>query len=318
MMAHRTLIVGTRGSALALVQAEQVRERLPVPSDVLVIRTAGDRFQEVALSEGGGTGFFTREIEEALREGRIDLAVHSLKDLPVQTPPGLRIAAILAREATSDVLLVRPDALDESRSLPVREGARVGTSALRRRALLADFRPDLVAVPLRGNVPGRVQKVVRGECDAAVLARAGLSRLGHDPAPLRAFDLNPEVWPCSPGQAAVAVEIRDGDTEVESLLFALHHEQTARCVQAERQLLLASGGGCQSAFAAWAVEEPVSASVRVAMVAADGVFRRASFFADTLTSATSAALAWVLANAPTTTEAQGEASWTCRPAQPWY
>lgn len=312
---ERTLVIGTRGSRLALWQAHTVQAGLAGPSRIHVIHTSGDRFTEASLGEQGGAGFFTREIEEDLAASRIDLAVHSLKDLPVQLPPGMAFGAILPREAVNDVLLVRPEALDPNRSFPVRPGLRVGTSAHRRRALLTRFRPDLVPIPLRGNVPTRVEKALRGDCDALILARAGLVRLGHDPRPLVAFDLDPACWLPAPGQAAVAVEIRAGDTEVFDRLAALRCDRTARAVTLERQLLKTSGGGCHSAFSAWASEGGDGVTLRVGMPARGGPFAIRAFHGDTLEAARTRAEAWVLDAASDGGDATDAP--LCTPARPW-
>lgn len=317
-MRERILKIGTRGSALALVQARQVQGLLPGPSEIVVIRTSGDRFQDVSLQDQGGVGFFTREIEEALAAWSIDLAVHSLKDLPVTLPPDMVLGAVLPRVDPGDVLLVHPDAVDPERSLPVREGLRVGTSAHRRRAFLGRYRPDLEPVAMRGNVPTRVTKALRGDCEALVLARAGVSRLRQDIAPLVPFDLNPTRWVCAAGQAAVVVECRATDQEVRERLAPLHHEPTARCIDAERRLLQASGGGCHSAFSAWASLDGDGALLHLAMPGPEGAFHLGRVRAPTLEEAVRQAESWVRAGGtPPWSRQEEEGEWLCRPARPW-
>jgi len=239
-----TLRIGTRGSRLALWQADHVAARLRrehpgLGVERVVLSTAGDRVVDVALSKVGDKGLFTRELEEALDEGRVDVAVHSLKDLPTEMPDGLALGAVPEREDPRDAL-VGPwtGGLD---GLPA--GARVGTSSLRRRAQLLARRPDLRVVDLRGNVPTRLEKRERGECDAAVLALAGLRRLGLEHA--AGCVLEPEEMLPAVGQGALAVQCRRGDSRVEALLGPLDHGPTRLAVAAERGLLARLEGGCQ-------------------------------------------------------------------------
>ncbi len=248
----RAPIVASRGSALALEQARRVRDALAVTSDLSIVRTAGDRDGRVPLSEQTGAGFFTRDIEEQLLEGSVDLAVHSLKDLPVELAPGLVFGAHLERDHPSDILLVRPDAVDAGRPLPVKAGGRVGASSARRQALLRRYAPDLVPADIRGNVPTRVDKARRGDFDAILLSRAGVERLQLDTTPLEVFELDPRTWPGAPGQATIVVETRSDATHLLELLGPLNHAATQELTAAERDLLLAYGGGCHAPFGAYA------------------------------------------------------------------
>jgi len=261
-----TLRVGTRGSRLALWQAEHVatclrREHPGLTVEQLVLSTAGDRVVDVALSRVGDKGLFTRELEEALGEGRIDVAVHSLKDLPTETPDGLAVGAVLEREDPRDAL-VGPwsGGLD---SLP--DGARVGTSSLRRRAQILARRPDLRVVDLRGNVPTRLSKLERGECEAAVLALAGLRRLGLEHAV--GAVLEPEAMLPAAGQGALAVQCRRGDPRVCALLGPLDHGPTRLAVAAERGFLARLEGGCQVPVGCLAT--PASTRLRLRGLVAD-------------------------------------------------
>ncbi len=238
--------LGTRGSQLAQWQAEWVRDRLAAQSvraEIVIIKTRGDAEVDRPLHELEGKGFFTKEIEEALLDGRIDVAVHSLKDLPTTLPAGLALGAIPARHDSREALV-------NGRSLSdLAAGARVGTSSLRRIAQVRFLRPDLEVVPLRGNVPTRVRKVETHDgLDAALLAIAGLERLGlgGKGAVIDPFDVMP-----APGQGALGIEIRDNDKTTRKALQPLHDAASAAAVTAERALLAALGGGCQAPVAAW-------------------------------------------------------------------
>ena len=238
--------LGTRGSQLARWQAEWVRDRLAAQGnriEIVVIKTRGDAEVDRPLHELEGKGFFTKEIEEALLDGRIDVAVHSLKDLPTTLTPGLALGAIPARHDPREALVNGRSLSD----LPA--GARVGTSSLRRIAQVRFLRPDLEVVPLRGNVPTRVRKVETHDgLDAALLAIAGLERLGLGG---KAAVIDPlDVMP-APGQGALGIEIRDDDKSTRKALQPLHDAASAAAVTAERALLAALGGGCQAPVAAW-------------------------------------------------------------------
>lgn len=263
-MIRHSLILGTRGSDLALAQSRLVREALEeahpgLSIELKIITTTGDARTSLPLHEptAEGAGLFTKQLEEALLQGEIDLAVHSLKDLPVQTPEGLTLAAILPRAPIDDLLISRhPGGLA---GLP--PGSTVGSSSPRRALLLKARRPDLNLIPIRGNVPTRLLKVAAGSpFEATILAAAGLGRLGRD---LSTGILETEgvtLWletlgwmlP-APGQGAIAVECRAGDKTAE-FLAVLNHATTARCVEAERLVLRHLGGGCHLALGAHAVE----------------------------------------------------------------
>jgi hydroxymethylbilane synthase len=236
------LRIGTRGSALALAQANWVKERLESPGtdlrvEVAVIKTRGDRFVETAIQAIGGKGLFTKEIEEALLHGEIDVAVHSMKDLPTDLPDGLMIAAVPEREDPRDVLVTRNRArLDE---LPA--GARIGTGSLRRRSQILHHRPDLRVIPIRGNVDTRLKKLESGEVDGLVMAAAGLNRIGRSDR--IAEMLPPEICVSAVAQGALALQTRR-DHAVCATVAVLHHHATATEVAAERSFLRRAGGGC--------------------------------------------------------------------------
>src|SRR5262245_573237 len=251
MGSGRRLVVGTRGSALALWQSRHVRERLAglhpgVVIEEAILKTAGDRRQAESLDVLGGTGFFVREIEEALLAGTIELGVHSLKDLPTEQPPGLAIAAVLERHDPRDALLTIEGIPLES--LP--EGSAVATGSPRRRSQIRHARPGLRMVPVRGNVDTRVGKLRDGAFDALVLALAGIERLGI--RSVRAPPLPPEIFLPAVGQGALAVEVRADDAVTRALVGPLAHDATLRAVLAERAFLRRLGGGCLAPATAYA------------------------------------------------------------------
>ena len=243
--------IGTRGSQLALRQAEEVaaglRRAWPgVRVELVPIRTSGDRLATAHLAEVGGKGLFVKEIEDALLEERVDLAVHSLKDLPAERPAGLVLAAFPRREDPRDVLMAAtPTRLDA-----LARGARVGTSSLRRRVQLLARRPDLAIAPIRGNVDTRVRKLREGEFDALVLASAGLRRLGLFDA--TATPLDPEEVLPAVGQGTLGVEARAGDTRTRNLAEVLTDAETRMASLAERAFLEAVGGSCTTPLGAYA------------------------------------------------------------------
>jgi len=246
------LRLGTRGSRLALWQAEWVKAALArsgVPVELVIIKTRGDAEVDRPLHELEGKGFFTKEIEEALHDGRIDVAVHSLKDLPTTLPAGLALAAVPERADPSEVLVTREAGITSIAGLAA--GAKLGTSSLRRVAQIRYLRADLDIVPLRGNVPTRVQRVKEGRdgLDAALIAGAGLERL--DLAGQIAARLDPlDVMP-APGQGALGLEIRADDRKARDALAPLEDPPSACQVAAERRLLASLEGGCQAPVAAY-------------------------------------------------------------------
>jgi len=264
------LRIGTRGSPLALVQANMVRDALmrahaelaaPDAVAIEVIRTTGDKVQDRPLSEIGGKGLFTKEIEEALLDGRIDLAVHSAKDMPTELPDGLWLSAMMEREDPRDVLFTRNGG--GLASLP--QGALLGTASLRRSAQLLHIRPDLKVGNLRGNVDTRLRKLAEGQVDATVLALAGLKRLGRGDAGGTVLSVE-EMLP-APAQGAVCIESRIGDDRVTAFLVAIDHADTACAVAAERALLKVLDGSCRTPIAALARLENGDALALDALVA---------------------------------------------------
>jgi hydroxymethylbilane synthase len=249
------LRLGTRGSPLALTQTGLVRDALatavpalaaPGAIEIVAIKTTGDVIQDRPLSEAGGKGLFVKEIEEALLRGRIDAAVHSMKDMPTAQPPGLAISAFLPREDARDVLI----AGDLARIDDLPQGAIVGTSALRRKALLLHRRPDLRIVTLRGNVDTRLARRADGTVQATILALAGLKRLGRTGVgtAIPEAEMLPAV-----GQGAVCIEAREDDARTRGWLAAIDHESTAVCVRAEHAMLVVLDGSCRTPIAGHAI-----------------------------------------------------------------
>ncbi len=262
----RTLRIGTRGSLLAKWQAEFIRKRLfaakGVEAEIVIIKTAGDKLQQVPLTAIGGKGIFIKELEEALLEESIDLAVHSVKDVPTDTPSRLMFPAVCKRDDVRDCLV---GATLES----LRRGARVGTSSLRRQAQLLHLRPDLDIRDLRGNVDTRLRKVESGEYEAIMLSKAGLDRLGLGQRISEV--LAPEVCMPAVGQGAIAVECRLKDTEAADVLAPLDDAETRTAIIAERALLAALHGGCQVPLGAWGRVERGELVLEACVCSVDGV-----------------------------------------------
>lgn len=251
MNSDQTLRIGTRGSRLARWQSDWVAREIAqaargVNVQIVEIRTQGDRDRDSPLAAIGGAGVFTKELQHALLDGRVDVAVHSLKDLPTENDDRLTLAAVPARADVSDVLVSRAAAqLDQ---LPA--GARVGTSSTRRRAQLLFARPDLVVENVRGNVETRIEHVRQGRLDAVILAAAGLDRLGLSQWITQR--LEPAVFLPAVGQGALGIECRANDLNVLELLSAVNHQETWNSVAAERALLAEMRGGCNVPLGAWA------------------------------------------------------------------
>lgn len=244
------LKLGTRGSPLALCQAGLVSEglsrRWPDLKVVIIpIKTSGDKFLDVVLSQVGGKGLFVKEIEEALLDSRIDLAVHSMKDLPAELAPGLRVGAVTQREDPLDALVAR----NGLRFMELPRGAKIGTSSLRRQVQLLHRRPDLQIVPLRGNVQTRLNKLESLDLEAVVLAAAGLIRLGLQDRITEC--LPPDLCLPAIGQGALAIEIREDDQRVAELIETLNHRETRQTTMAERAFLRRLGGSCVTPIAAF-------------------------------------------------------------------
>ncbi|MCA0011685.1 hydroxymethylbilane synthase [Mesorhizobium sp. B292B1B] len=265
------LKIGTRGSPLALAQAQETQARLMaahgLPQDafeIVVISTSGDRIQDRPLSEAGGKGLFTKEIEEALLARTIDIAVHSSKDMPTQLPDGLEISAFLPREDARDAFVGK--AAKTIADLP--KGAKVGSSSLRRQALIRRMRPDLDVVMFRGNVQTRLRKLDEGVAAGTILAHAGLKRLGLGHV---VTDLIPlDIFPPAPGQGAIGIETRIGDGDVEQMLAAIHDLPTGQALACERAFLAALDGSCRTPIAGHAVIDGADLSFAGLIISPDG------------------------------------------------
>lgn len=240
--------IATRGSQLALSQSgiirDQLRQRSGFEAELQIVKTEGDRIKDIPLSQVAGAGFFTKEIEQALIDLKADIAVHSLKDLPLEQPHALRIAAIPERENFQEALITKREKIDRDKPLYLKQGLTIGTSAIRRQAQIRSLRPDLEVRELRGNITTRLDKLRRGEYDAIMIAHAGLLRLGIDIDDLEKIVLDIEMIIPSPAQGALAVETRSADLEVYEAVVRLNHIETQMAVWAERNLLQLCGGGC--------------------------------------------------------------------------
>ena len=248
-MTSKTIKIGTRGSKLALWQANWVKSALnagnsSIAVELVPIKTRGDKILDVPLAKVGGKGLFVKEIEDALLNGRIDLAVHSMKDMPSEIPDGLCVGAIPEREIPQDVLISKKGLLLHD----LMPGARIGTSSLRRSAQLLHARPDLVILPLRGNIDTRLKKLETENLDAIILAAAGVKRLGLENRITEYMDEN--VMLPAVGQGALCIEIRQNDPEIEPIITSLNHQETWTVVMGERAFLNRLEGGCQVPIAA--------------------------------------------------------------------
>ena len=240
--------IGTRGSRLALWQANYLKERLAqlnIPSELVVIKTKGDQLQHLSFSKIEGKGFFTKEIEQALLDQTIDVAIHSLKDLPTSSPEGLVISGLSYRENPADWLIIDRSKFEPSKLLKLPENAIVGTSSARRKAQLLNFRPDLQLKDIRGNVPTRLQKLKAEEFDAIMLAAAGILRLEIDLSNFEVLKFNPKEFVPAPAQGVLAYQTRQDQEEVRNIIRQIHQPATAQVTNVERSILKLFDGGCQ-------------------------------------------------------------------------
>lgn len=239
--------LGTRGSKLALWQAEFTKdklEKLGHEVELVIIKTKGDNIQHLGFDKIEGKGFFTKEIEDELLAGSIDLAVHSMKDMPTEQPDGLVLGAVSYREDPRDVLLISKAAYDLDQPLRLKAQSTVGTSSARRKAQLHHLHPDLSTADIRGNVPTRIEKLRSGQFDAIVLAHAGLTRLGIAPDDLHIVPLHPSEFVPAPAQGVLAYQCSADNIPVRQLLLDIHEADVARCTNVERGVLKMMDGGC--------------------------------------------------------------------------
>lgn len=254
----KKLIIGTRGSELALWQANFTKDRLAeigVDAELKIIKTQGDKILNLRLDKLEGKGFFTKELEEELLGGTIDIAVHSHKDLPTVPPPGLTIAAVSEREDPSELLLILKDCVDVTQKLSLKTGAQVGTSSNRRKAQLLAMRTDLNIEDLRGNINTRVQKLRDENYDAIILARAGVHRIGLDVSDFHVEVIDPTEIVPAPAQGVLAIQIRESDTELHDVLQAINDQDTADEIAVERKVLNLFDGGCHMPLGCYCKKE---------------------------------------------------------------
>jgi hydroxymethylbilane synthase len=252
------LIIGSRGSDLALWQANFVKAELlknGIEAEIKIIKTQGDKIQDLSFDKLEGKGFFTKEIEDALLNKEIDLAVHSHKDLPTTSPDGLRIAAVSDREDPAELLLIQKSAVDTKSKFNLRRGAIVGTSSARRKSQLLAFRDDIEIRELRGNVPTRIQKLRENQYDAIMLAAAGVERLKIDLTEFSVEKLAPTEFVPAPAQGVLALQIRSSDSELYDLLQPLNHPDVAKAIEVERTVLNQLDGGCQLPLGVFCIGE---------------------------------------------------------------
>ena len=254
----KRVIIGTRGSDLALWQANYTKDRLAnigIDAELKIIKTQGDKILTLRLDKLEGKGFFTKELEEELLNGTIDIAVHSHKDLPTINPPGLLIAAVSEREDPSELLLILKDCIDVSQKLSLKKGAMVGTSSNRRKAQLLALRADLNIEDLRGNVPTRIQKLRDEDYDAILLAKAGVNRLNIDLSEFHVEVVDTTELVPAPAQGALAIQIRENDSELFAALQPINHQATAEEIAVERKVLNLFEGGCHMPLGCYCKKE---------------------------------------------------------------
>lgn len=271
MTGKRIIRIGTRGSELALWQANYVRDILGKENtEVIIIKTLGDKIQNVSFDKMEGKGFFTKEIEDSLIGGDIDLAVHSMKDLPTDIVPELMIAAVPARESPSDILLVKKESFRRDKYIPLPDNAVIGTSSLRRAAQMRHENNSFIVEPIRGNVNTRLRKLREGRFDAIILAYAGLKRINIDISDFIAHVLPYSFFLPSPAQGALALQVRKDDAELQELLMPLTDPATAIAVETERSFLQHFGGGCHIPIGAYAYIENGKIHLSGMVAAQDG------------------------------------------------
>jgi hydroxymethylbilane synthase len=263
MQTNPKIRIGTRGSDLALWQAHFVRrqlEEIGCEVSIQIIVTQGDRIQDLSFDKLEGKGFFTKEIEQALLNGEVDLAVHSHKDLETTQPEGLHIAAVSYREDASELLLMRREAVDAGQAWNLKANAVIGTSSARRKAQIIAQRPDLEIKELRGNVPTRIDKLRQGQYDAILLARAGVLRLELDLSDLETIVLDPTSFIPAPAQGVLGLQTRVDDVVTTEILQKLHHTEVATRIGLERSVLRQMDGGCQLPLGVYCVGDQVYVS----------------------------------------------------------
>lgn len=250
--------IGTRGSRLALWQAEFTKAKLAalgIEVELIIIKTKGDKIQHLSFDKIEGKGFFTKEIEDALLRGDIDMAVHSMKDLPTTAPEGLVTTAVSYREDPADWLVIRKDAVDTNQVFKLKENPIVGTSSARRKAQMRDFRPDVTLKDIRGNVPTRLEKLRQGDFDAILLAAAGLNRLELDLSDFEIIKMNPKEFVPAPAQGVLAYQTNKNDIATRTILKQLHHSDVSAVTNVERMVLKLADGGCHMPLGVYCMQD---------------------------------------------------------------
>lgn len=276
----KKIIIGTRGSELALWQANFTQQNLRaigVDSELKIIKTKGDKIQDLSFDKLEGKGFFTKEIEDALLAGEIDLAVHSHKDLPTESPKGLMIAAVSARENPAELILIRKKSVDTTLKFSFKQNAIVGTSSARRKAQLLSFRPDITLKDLRGNVPTRIDKLRNGGYDAIMLAAAGVERLKIDLSEFYVVEPAPNEFIPAPAQGVLAWQIRENDATLHNILQQLNSKEAQQEIETERKILELFHGGCQIPIGVFSKVEKGNHNVWVSHAASWDTFPKRIF-----------------------------------------
>ena len=271
-MKNSEIVIGSRGSDLALWQANYIKDLLEKEGHsvrIEIIETHGDINQNLSFQQMEGKGFFTGELETALLENKIDLAVHSFKDLDAVQPPELAISAILNRANPADMLLIRKDATDQNETWGLKKSARVGTSSARRKMQIHHNRPDVETLDIRGSVPARVKKLRDGMYDAIVLAKAGLDRLNLNISDLESYEFDPREFIPAPAQGALACQTRADDSDLIEILKAIHNKKVGDLVSTERKVLSLFDGGDELPIGAFCEETDTGIELRVIMLATD-------------------------------------------------
>jgi hydroxymethylbilane synthase len=271
------LIIGTRGSKLALWQANYTQNELAkigIESELKIIKTKGDQIQHLSFDKLEGKGFFTKEIEDALLNNEVDLAVHSMKDMPTTQPEGLCLAAVSYREDPADCLVIRKDA-ESPGLLSLPQNAIIGTSSARRKAQMLNIRPDIQIKDIRGNVPTRLRKLEEGQFDAILLAQAGLNRLEIDLSPFKTIRLNPKEFIPAPAQGVLTFQTKIENNKVRKILRQLHRKDVVQCTNVEREVLKRLDGGCQLPLGVYCTKD--SGGFHVYAILSEGLDKELKF-----------------------------------------
>ena len=250
--------IGTRGSKLALWQANDLKDKLGsigVQSELIIIKTKGDNIQHLGFNKMEGKGFFTKEIEDALIDNQIDVAVHSLKDLPTSGHPELAVSGVSSRANPRDLLIIHPDHVDPSKPIKVKSGSTIGTSSIRRKVQMYSFDESIQLVDIRGNVPTRINKVRTGEVNGIVLAAAGVERLNLDLSDLEVVRFNPLEFIPAPAQGVIGYQCRKNDKVSRTIIRDIHHSEVSACTNVERKILNLLDGGCQLPLGAYCTRD---------------------------------------------------------------